>query len=578
MKKTVNKVLAAICAAALVIGCVAVTAFAAAPEWTCTADFTKTGTAFTPAKTGTKYAPITLDVTDSLKNMLGTKDSVKAGIRFDYKVTLKEGITSVNTPNTILKGTLASGATYAGEHFALQSGTAYWPKSRDNKDAYPKLVIDGKAHTYSNAISLTKADIENFSKIELVLWKIENIENFAAIEFSNTQVFEVVEIPENTLVWVKGGASADPVVSLEDGKAVFTQNGVTAGYTSIYCDVLSAVKAAAGDKKGDITLAFDYKAALKDGNTAAGAKVTIRPVLNKDAYKGEIFKADGSQIKDDYQQKVNLTADWQHCEFKFTLNSGDISDAVTKWNLCFTGLEFAKIDTISVKNTSVTFTEEQVIDKAPVSVDIDWTKGLAGGGTENTEDGVKFFRATGIDASYMSPTAEILSAIKTVMGDKKQGTVNFSFKVRVNGGDTNAKVVLRADKLGADIKGSTKDTFKDFYKGKIFSKNDGSNVIGNYDGNNVALYDGEWEDINFSLEINENETDASLWEKWNLCFSSMAGFNDVESIDVTPVTVKLEGNSNSTGTGDIALTSCAAALVLSTVAVIVIAKKRRMIF
>lgn len=578
MKKTVNKVLAAICAAALVIGCVAVTAFAAAPEWTCTADFTKTGTAFTPAKTGTKYAPITLDVTDSLKNMLGTKDSVKVGIRFDYKVTLKEGITSVNTPNTILKGTLASGATYAGEHFALQSGTAYWPKSRDNKDAYPKLVIDGKAHTYSNAISLTKADIENFSKIELVLWKIENIENFAAIEFSNTQVFEVVEIPENTLVWVKGGASADPVVSLEDGKAVFTQNGVTAGYTSIYCDVLSAVKAAAGDKKGDITLAFDYKAALKDGNTAVGAKVTIRPVLNKDAYKGEIFKADGSQIKDDYQQKVNLTADWQHCEFKFTLNSGDISDAVTKWNLCFTGLEFAKIDTISVKNTSVTFTEEQVIDKAPASVDIDWTKGLAGGGSENTEDGVKFFRATGIDASYMSPTAEILSAIKTVMGDKKQGTVNFSFKVRVNGGDTNAKVVLRADKLGADIKGSTKDTFKDFYKGKIFSKNDGSNVIGNYDGNNVALYDGEWEDINFSLEINGNETDASLWEKWNLCFSSMAGFNDIESIDVTPVTVKLEGNSNSTGTGDIALTSCAAALVLSTVAVIVIAKKRRMIF
>lgn len=578
MKKTVNKVLAAICAAALVIGCVAVNAFAAAPEWTCTADFTKTGTAFTPAKTGTKYAPITLDVTDSLKNMLGTKDSVKAGIRFDYKVTLKEGITSVNTPNTILKGTLASGATYAGEHFALQGGTAYWPKSRDNKDAYPKLVIDGKAHTYSNAISLTKADIENFSKIELVLWKIENIENFAAIEFSNTQVFEVVEIPENTLVWAKGGASADPVVSLEDGKAVFTQNGVTAGYTSIYCDVLSAVKAAAGDKKGDITLAFDYKAALKDGNTAAGAKVTIRPVLNKDAYKGEIFKADGSQIKDDYQQKVNLTADWQHCEFKFTLNSGDISDAVTKWNLCFTGLEFAKIDTISVKNTSVTFTEAQVIDKAPASVDIDWTKGLAGGGSENTEDGVKFFRATGIDASYMSPTAEILSAIKTVMGDKKQGTVNFSFKVRVNGGDTNAKVVLRADKLGADIKGSTKDTFKDFYKGKIFSKNDGSNVIGNYDGNNVALYDGEWEDINFSLEINGNETDASLWEKWNLCFSSMAGFNDVESIDVTPVTVKLEGNSNSTGTGDIALTSCAAALVLSTVAVIVIAKKRRMIF
>lgn len=578
MKKTVNKVLAAICAAALVIGCVAVTAFAAAPEWTCTADFTKTGTAFTPAKTGTKYAPITLDVTDSLKNMLGTKDSVKAGIRFDYKVTLKEGITSVNTPNTILKGTLASGATYAGEHFALQGGTAYWPKSRDNKDAYPKLVIDGKAHTYSNAISLTKADIENFSKIELVLWKIENIENFAAIEFSNTQVFEVVEIPENTLVWVKGGASADPVVSLEDGKAVFTQNGVTAGYTSIYCDVLSAVKAAAGDKKGYITLAFDYKAALKDGNTAAGAKVTIRPVLNKDAYKGEIFKADGSQIKDDYQQKVNLTADWQHCEFKFTLNSGDISDAVTKWNLCFTGLEFAKIDTISVKNTSVTFTEEQVIDKAPVSVDIDWTKGLAGGGSENTEDGVKFFRATGIDASYMSPTAEILSAIKTVMGDKKQGTVNFSFKIRVNGGDTNAKVVIRADKLGADIKGATKDTFKDFYKGKIFSKNDGSNVIGNYDGNNVALYDGEWEDINFSLEINENETDASLWEKWNLCFSSMAGFNDIESIDVTPVTVKLEGNSNSTGTGDIALTSCAAALVLSTVAVIVIAKKRRMIF
>ena len=342
--------------------------------------------------------------------------------------------------------------------------------------------------------------------------------------------------------------------------------------------MLSAVKAAAGDKKGDITLAFDYKAALKDGNTAAGAKVTIRPALNKDAYKGEIFKADGSQIKDDYQQKVNLTADWQHYEFKFTLNSGDISDAVTKWNLCFTGLEFAKIDTISVKNTSVTFTEEQVIDKAPASVDIDWTKGLAGGGSENTEDGVKFFRATGIDASYMSPTAEILSAIKTVMGDKKQGTVNFSFRVRVNGGDTNAKVVLRAGKLGADIKGATKDTFKDFYKGKIFSKNDGSNVIGNYDGNNVALYDGEWEDINFSVEINENETDASLWEKWNLCFSSMAGFNDVESIDVTPVTVKLEGNSNSTGTGDIALTSCAAALVLSTVAVIVIAKKRRMIF
>ncbi len=350
MKKAVKKVLAAICAAALVIGCIAITAFAAAPEWTCTNTFTKKGTAFIPATTGTKYAPITLDVTDSLKNMLGTKDSVKAGIRFDYKVTLKEGVTSVNTPNTILKGTLASGATYAGEHFALQGGTAYWPKSRDNKDAYPKLVIDGKAHTYSNEITLTKADIENFSKIELVLWKIENIENFAAIEFSNTSV---AVLDENTLVWEKANAPAHPTFyNDENGDVVFRQTAPTAGYQTLQCNLVSKLKELRGGlNEAAVKITFSFRADLIDTNVKVTGHVTARTV---GSYSGNILNGtNNAMLKDEYQKKnCPITGEWQTVSITIPVTEKETS--LNSFGLCFSEItNIGNISAIEYKNAKV---------------------------------------------------------------------------------------------------------------------------------------------------------------------------------------------------------------------------------
>ena len=350
MKKAVKKVLAAICAAALVIGCIAITAFAAAPEWTCTNTFTKKGTAFIPATTGTKYAPITLDVTDSLKNMLGTKDSVKAVIRFDYKVTLKEGVTSVNTPNTILKGTLASGATYAGEHFALQGGTAYWPKSRDNKDAYPKLVIDGKAHTYSNEITLTKADIENFSKIELVLWKIENIENFAAIEFSNTSV---AVLDENTLVWEKANAPAHPTFyNDENGDVVFRQTAPTAGYQTLQCNLVSKLKELRGGlNEAAVKITFSFRADLIDTNVKVTGHVTARTV---GSYSGNILNGtNNAMLKDEYQKKnCPITGEWQTVSITIPVTEKETS--LNSFGLCFSEItNIGNISAIEYKNAKV---------------------------------------------------------------------------------------------------------------------------------------------------------------------------------------------------------------------------------
>ncbi len=370
MKKTVKKVLAAVLVSALVTGCIAITAFATAtaPEWTCTADFTKTGTAFIPAKTGTKYAPITLDVTDSLKNMLGTKDSVKAGIRFDYKVTLKEGITSVNTPNTILKGTLASGATYAGEHFALQGGTAYWPKSRDNKDAYPKLVIDGKAHTYSNEITLTKADIENFSKIELVLWKIENIENFAAIEFSNTSV---AVLDENTLVWEKANAPAHPTFyNDENGDVVFRQTAPTAGYQTLQCNLISKLQELRGGlNEAAVKITFSFRADLIDTSVKVTGNVTARTV---GSYSGNILNGtNNAMLKDEYQKKNCLiTSEWQTVSITIPITEKETS--LDSFGLCFSGINnIGNISAIEYKNARVETTS--ILKSQQVSVGEDLT-------------------------------------------------------------------------------------------------------------------------------------------------------------------------------------------------------------
>ena len=179
MKKTVKKVLAAILTAALITGCIAITAFATAtePEWTCKSNITRThdgeGTyTFTPnSGASNTYFPLSADVTAALKKAIENgSEKVTLKVSFDYTITPADNKTPVIKEFMLCAN--PGDAEYKGTYFESASGV-YRPKVR-NAAAYPALVADGTKHTYTNEITVTRAEVEPFDKLELTFQNLNS--------------------------------------------------------------------------------------------------------------------------------------------------------------------------------------------------------------------------------------------------------------------------------------------------------------------------------------------------------------------------------------------------------------------
>lgn len=369
MKKAVKKVLAAVLTAALITGCIAITAFATAtaPDWTCTGAFTKTsqeaGTyTFMPTGTGNKYYAsgdgLGLDVTSVLKDVLKDNEKVTLKVSFDYTITPAEG-KKASVADFMLCAKPGN-AEYKGTYFEKASGV-YRAKVRG------PLTADGSKHTYTNEITVTKADIEPFAKLEFTFWRIE-CSTVESLSFSNTSV---AVLNENTLVWKKGLAPADPTFyNDENGDVVFRQKAPTAGYETLQCNLISKLQELRGGlNEAAVKITFSFRADLIDTNVNVTGHVTARTV---GSYSGNILNGtNDAMLKDEYQKKnCPITGEWQTVSITIPITEKETS--LNSFGLCFSGITNTKnISAIEYKNAKVETTS--ILKSQQVSVGEDLT-------------------------------------------------------------------------------------------------------------------------------------------------------------------------------------------------------------
>ncbi len=375
MKKAVKKMLAVVLVSALVIGCIAITAFATAtaPEWTCTGAFAKTsqeaGTyTFMPTGTGNKYYAegdgLGLDVTSVLKDVLKDNEKVTLKVSFDYTITPAEG-KKANFGDFMLCAKLGN-AEYKGTYFEKASGVVYRAKVR-TAAAYPALVADGTKHTYTNEITVTRAEVEPFNKLELTFWRIE-CSTVESLSFSNTSV---AVLDENTLVWKKGLAPADPTFyNDENGDVVFRQKAPTTyGHETLQCNLISKLKELRGGlNEAAVKITFSFRADLIDTNVKVTGNVTARTVGN---YSGNIINVTNNMLKDEYQKKNwPITGEWQTVSITIPITEKETS--LNSFGLCFSGINnIGNISAIEYKNAKVETTS--ILKSQQVSVGEDLT-------------------------------------------------------------------------------------------------------------------------------------------------------------------------------------------------------------
>ncbi len=369
MKKTVKKVLAVVLAAALITGCIAITAFAVAtePEWTCTGAFTKTsqeaGTyTFMPTGTGNKYYAsgdgLGLDVTSVLRDVLKDNEKVTLKVSFDYTITPAEGKTA--SVADFMLCAKPGNAEYEGTYFEKASGV-YRAKVRG------PLTADGSKHSYTNEITVTKADIEPFDKLELTFWRID-CSTVESLSFSNTSV---AVLNENTLVWEKGHAPAHPTFyNDENGDVVFRQTAPTAGYRTLQCNLVSKLKELRGGlNEAAVKITFSFRADLIDTNVKVTGHVTARTV---GSYSGNILNGtNNAMLKDEYQKKnCPITGEWQTVSITIPVTEKETS--LNSFGLCFSGItNIGNISAIEYKNAKVETTS--MLKSQQVSVGEDLT-------------------------------------------------------------------------------------------------------------------------------------------------------------------------------------------------------------
>lgn len=355
MKKTVKKVLAAVLVSALVIGCIAITAFATAtaPEWTCKSNITGTcyeevGRTYTfvpNSGAGNTYFPLSVDVTAALKDALKDNGKITLEVSFDYTITPAENKTPVIREFVLCAS--RKSAEYTGEYFE-EASNMYRPKNR-GAAAYPELTADGASHTYTNKITVTRADVEPFDKFELTFWRIE-LNTVSKLEFSNTSV---AVLDENTLVWEKANAPADPTFyNDENGDVVFRQTAPTAGYQTLQCNLISKLKELRGGlNEAAVKITFSFRADLIDTNVKVTGNVTARTV---GSYSGNILNGtNNAMLKDEYQKKnCPITGEWQ--TVSITIPVTEKETLLKSFGLCFSGItNIGNISAIEYKNAKV---------------------------------------------------------------------------------------------------------------------------------------------------------------------------------------------------------------------------------
>lgn len=453
MKKTVKKVLAVILAAALITGCIAITAFAVAtePEWTCTGAFTKTsqeaGTyTFMPTGTGNKYYAsgdgIGLDVTSVLKDVLKDNEKVTLKVSFDYTITPAEGKTA--SVADFMLCAKPGNAEYEGTYFEKASGV-YRAKVRG------PLTADGSKHTYTNEITVTKADIEPFTTLEFTFWRID-CSTVESLSFSNTSV---AVLNENTLAWSKGNAPAAPTFyNDENGDVVFRQTAPAAGYQTLQCNLISELNRLKGDlDEVAVKISFSFRADLIDTNVKVTGNVTARTV---GSYSGNILNGtNNAMLKDEYQKKnYPITGEWQTVSITIPVTEKEAS--LNSFGLCFSGItnignisaieyKNAKVETVSIlKSQQVTVGEDLTLNCVALingdtsEYSVRFTRNGKSVIDEGTAEGnKKTFSYSGITPQCMTDvvTVELLHG-EDVADTKTFSVKNYCEQIYKNGSDS----------------------------------------------------------------------------------------------------------------------------------------------
>lgn len=506
------------------------------------------------------------NIYSEVKQILGQREEAEIEVSFDYFVTFKAEAEKTASAQVVMRAGDVSDAAkaIAKEEFStLYEGTIFRKVDAVNimSTSFSNSSVTFKEtwQTFSSIIKVTQADLSDglWEKWELCFNSIKDFENIASIGVKNTQLKDVtpIVIPEGTLQWNQG--TADKItVGKEQEDIVFVSEGITAAWKSPFCDIYSVVKQILGQKDAAaVQVSFEYaadfgaaaektadaKIAMRAGGLSEEAK-TIPQEEFSTIYSGKLFrKVDSANIMSTSFENAGITLreEWQTFSSVITVTQADLSEGLwSNWNLCFNSIgNIDNIERIRVKNTKV---EIGTIDVKPESPEdaIVWEKGLAETITSETVGEEIIYTAEGITASYKSPTADIYGKIKELLGTKHSEYLTIEFEYLASfqeGKEKNAdgKIMLRAGGISEEVNQTDKEAFSSIYPGTLFKKIDAVNIVCS-DGivNNSVVFREQWQTFSSTIKVTQQDLSEGLWTQWNLCFSNISNFENLESISV----------------------------------------------
>lgn len=521
------------------------------------------------------------NIYSEVKQILGQREEVEIEVSFDYLVAFKAGAEKTASAQVAMRaGSVSDEAkAIAREEFStLYAGTLFRKVDTVNimSTSFPNSGVTFKEtwQTFSSIIKVTQADLSDglWEKWELCFNSIKNFENIESIGVKNTQLKDVtpIVIPEGTFQWNKGMADKITVVK-EQEDIVFVSEGITASWKSPFCDIYSAVKQILGQKDAAaVQVSFEYAASFgAAAEKTADAKIAMRAGGLSEAaetisqeefstiYSGKLFrKVDSANIMSTSFENAGITLreGWQTFSSVITVTQEDLSEGLwSNWNLCFNGIgNIDNIESIRVKNTKVEIGSVDVKPE-PSEEAVVWEKGMAETITSETVGEEVIYTAGGITASYKSPTADIYGKIKELLGTKNSEYIAIEFEYLASfreGKEKTAdgKIMLRAGGISEAVNQTDKEAFSSIYPGTLFKKIDTINIMCS-DGivNNSVTFREQWQTFSSYIKVTQQDLSDGLWTQWNLCFSNIRNFENIESISIKNTKIAIgqkESNSS----------------------------------
>ncbi len=460
------------------------------------------------------------EVLSTLTGLMQDKSSIDCNIRFEYRGTMKASID----------------AAKANFRFRWEGNTAL-----ANEIATGSIVFDGTWQTLDKTVTVTKDDIKELTSLYMCFSGISDYQNLASIDVKTPSITVVQkqeggeqEQEQTAASWTGWDKSQTVANVTENGKS-FTRvsGGFTTNYNSPKAEVLDKVRELLKNGNGDMTVQFSYRAALKDEADASKANLRFR-------FTGE------TQLKNEIATGTILfDGQWHELKAAVSLTDADVKD-LTSLYICFSSMSgFENIDAIELTDVMLS---AATVEQAPSEAKLSWTGWDKSQQKQTvTENGKTFSRfASGFTTNYNSPQVEILSTVRDMMGKAKSVTLTIAFSYRgtmADDGESKANLRFRWS---------------------------GNTELANSLADGKIVFDGQWQE--FSKTVTITADDIKDIKSLQICFSNMAGYEDIESIDVEDIILTAAGNSKGTGDGLMMLPIFAFIAALAFVAVT--AKKR----